>query len=135
MSPALRPTPPARPANDGTIAKKTAEDTNEEHNTPSDDIKASLSAVVTEGPSSEDEGKPVADKKPAVAAHPDDPKTDLSAHSDQVTTANAGAGLIAVPRRCRRGRHRGVALIRPNPAASRFVVITEWPSFISVTGC
>jgi flagellar hook-length control protein FliK len=87
----------APPANDGTAAKKSAADTNGEDDTPSDDIKATLGAVVTEGAPGADEVKPVADKKPTITAHPDDPKTDESPDSGQATTANDIAGLIAAP--------------------------------------
>ena len=87
----------APPANDGTAPKKTAEETDGQDNTSSDGIKATLGAVVTEGASGADEGKPVADKKPTVTAHPDGPKTDQSADSDQATTANDFVGLIAAP--------------------------------------
>ncbi len=84
-------------ANDGTTAKKTDEtrgDTNGEDNTPSDGIKATLSAVVTEGTSGTEEGKPTADKKTTVTAHPEDPTAAQPADTGQTTTAGAFAGSI-----------------------------------------
>ena len=89
----------APPANDGTRTKKGDEaqgGTNGEDNAPTDGIKKTLGAVLTEGLPGADEGKPVIEKKPTVATHPGDPTTDQSADSGQtVTTANGCAGAVA----------------------------------------
>lgn len=89
----------APPANEGTRTKKGDEaqvGTNEEDNAPTDGIKKTLGAVLTEGLPGTDEGKPVVDKKTTLATHPGDPTTDQSADSGQtVTAANACAGVVA----------------------------------------
>jgi flagellar hook-length control protein FliK len=91
----------APPANDGTTAKKTDEtpgDSNGGENAPSDGIKATLSAGVTEDTSFTEEGKPVADRKPTIATHPEDPTTVGSAGTGQTTTtADAFAGPVPSP--------------------------------------
>ncbi len=90
----------APPANDGITGKKADEtrgDTNGDDNTSSDGIKATLSAVVTEGTSCTEEGKPTADKKPTVAAHPEDPTAAQPADTGQTTTAGAFAGSVTAP--------------------------------------
>ena len=90
----------APPANDGITGKKADEtrgDTNGDDNTSSEGIKATLSAVVTGGVSCTEEGKPTADKKPTVAAHPEDPTAAQPADTDQTTTAGAFAGSVTAP--------------------------------------
>jgi hypothetical protein len=76
--------------------KRATRGTNGEDNAPTDGIKKTLGAVLTEGLPGADEGKPVIEKKPTAATHPGDPTTDQSADSGQtVTTANACAGAVA----------------------------------------
>ncbi len=104
-SPALRPKPMiARHHRLQTMAPRRKRptrargDTNGEDNTPSDGIKATLSAVVTEGTSGTEEGKPTVDKKPTVTAHPEDPTAAQSADSGQTATAaDAFAGSVTAP--------------------------------------
>ena len=85
----------APPANDGTRTKKGDEaqgGTNGEDNAPTDGIKKTLGAVLTEGLPGADEGKPVVDKKTTLATHPGDPTTDQSADSGQSAPAGGAKG-------------------------------------------